>query len=146
MKLLCWFVLVLLLLSPACALVRIPDKSPTPTPNQERVTATIAGLKPADSDTPAAGICGEPKDEIVRIVLGSGPDGLPLAGRCLIIHPDQRLKLANGTGSQLSLDFAQFHMDLSAGEEMLLDRPVGEYLALGVHFLPLGPELWVKEP
>lgn len=146
MKLFWWFVLVLLLLSPACALVRIPDKTPAPTATQERVAATLAGLKPADSDTPAAGICGEPKDAILHIVLGSGPDGLPLAGRCLIIRPGQRIQLANGTGSQLSLDFAQFHMDLSAGEEMLLDRPVGEYLALGVHFLPLGPELWVKEP
>src|SRR3972149_4045455 len=39
-----------------------------------------SGLKPPDSDTPAAGICGEAQGDPVSIVLGIGPDGIPLAG------------------------------------------------------------------
>jgi hypothetical protein len=103
-----------------------------------------AGLKPADSDTPAAGICGAARDDITRIELGAGPDGLPLAGRCLVFTRRQRILLVNGTDAQLTFDFARYHVDLPAGGDMLLDSPVGEFLALGVHFLPHGPEIWVK--
>jgi hypothetical protein len=103
-----------------------------------------AGLKPADSDTPAAGICGAAQGDITRIELGAGPDGLPLAGRCMFFTRRQRIQLVNATGGRLTMDFARYSIDLEAGGEMLLDKPVGEFLALGVHFLPHGPEIWVK--
>ncbi len=107
--------------------------------------ATLAaGLKPADSDTPAAGICAQAAGELQRIELGAGPDGLPLAGRCWVLPQAVRLQLVNGTDAPLVFNFARYHVDLSPRAEMLLDSPVGEYLAPGVHFLPHGPEIWVK--
>jgi hypothetical protein len=103
-----------------------------------------AGLEPADADTPAAGICLEPGEDTVRVVLGTGNDGLPLAGRCLILHPAQRILLANATRERIQAVFAGYSIDLQPGEEMLLEKPAGEFLAVGVHFLPEGPEIWVK--
>lgn len=104
-----------------------------------------SGLKPADSDMPASGICGEARGDPVSIVLGIGPDGLPLAGRCVQITPAQRIKLINQSSSPFNILFGEYHIDLPVGGEMLLDKPAGQYVALGVHFLPMGPELWVKE-
>jgi len=103
------------------------------------------GLKPADSDTPAAGICGEAQGDPVTIILGTDSSGMPLAGRCIVIDPAQRIKLVNQSGNPLNTNFAGYQINLLAGDEMLLDKPVGQYLALGVHFLQMGPELWVKE-
>jgi hypothetical protein len=103
------------------------------------------GLKPPDSDTPAAGICGESQGNPVSIVLGVGPDGIPLAGRCIKITPAQRIKLINQSNGPFDMKFAEYYINLPVGSEMLLDQPVGQYLALGVHVLPMGPELWVKE-
>ncbi len=102
------------------------------------------GLKPPDSDTPAAGICGEPQENPVNILLGKDPSGLPLAGRCIAINTTQRIKLINQSNGPIGIKFAEYNFNLASGEEILLDKPVGEYLAVGVHFLPMGPELWVK--
>ncbi|NOH02698.1 MAG: hypothetical protein HND47_12430 [Chloroflexi bacterium] len=105
---------------------------------------TSGGLKPPDSDTPAAGICGDDQGDPVVITLGIAPDGLPKAGRCIAVNPAQRIKFINQSDGPLNTAFAEFHVDLPVGGEMLLDKPVGDYLALGVHHLPFGPELWVK--
>jgi hypothetical protein len=102
-------------------------------------------LKPADSDSPAAGICGEAQGDPVSIVLGIGPDGIPLAGRCIKITPAQHIKLINQSNGPFNIMFGEYHIDLPVGNEMLLDKPVDQYLAFGVHALPMGPELWVKE-
>jgi hypothetical protein len=106
---------------------------------------TSGGLKPPDSETPAAGICGEPQGDPVSIVLGIGPDGIPLAGRCVKITPSQRIKFVNQSNGPFNIKFAEYYITLPVGGEMLLDKPVGQYLALGVHFLSMGPDLWVKE-
>ncbi len=125
-----------------------PAVMPTPQPTETSLVpnpiAPAAGLKPADSDTPAAGICAEAASAVARIVLGAGPDGLPLAGRCWVLPPAVRIRLVNGSDAPLVFDFAHYRVDLAAGEEMLLDLPVGEFLAPGVHFLPNGPEIWLK--
>jgi hypothetical protein len=107
---------------------------------------TALTLKPADSDTPAAGICGSVEGEIVEVKIGSGPDGLPLSGRCIKITPTQQLKLINATAEQVRFSFGPFEVDLPAGGDLLLVNPVGEYLALGVHLLPNAPEIWLVEP
>ncbi len=102
-------------------------------------------LKPADSDTPAAGICNDVMGDPVTVALGIDLSGLPLAGRCLVIAPSQRIKLVNQSGNSINTNFAGYQFNLSVGGEVLLDKPAGQYLALGVHFLPMGPELWVKD-
>lgn len=101
-------------------------------------------LKPADGDTPAAGICGTSPGEIVQIELGTGPDGLPLGGRCVQVTPVQRIELANPTFESFHVTFGMFDVDVSSGSVVLLDKAVGEYLAPGVHFLPNGPVIWLK--
>jgi len=117
----------------------------TPVLSVASVPPSSSGLKSPDSETPAAGICGEPQGDPVSIVLGIGPDGIPLAGRCVKITPAQRIKLINQSNGPFNILFGEYHIDLPVGSEILLDKPVGQYLALGVHFLPMGPELWVKE-
>lgn len=102
------------------------------------------GLKPPDSDTPAAGICGDELGDPVIVILGNTPDGLPKAGRCIAINPAQRIRLINQSNGPFNIKFAEYYINLPVGGEILLDKPVGEYLAFGVHFLPMGPELWVK--
>ncbi len=106
---------------------------------------TSSSVKPAESDTPAAGICLEPQGDQVTIILGLDQSGMPLAGRCVAIAPRQRIRLINQSDGLFAIKFADFYIDLPFGNEVLLDKPVGEYLAQGVHFLPMGPELWVKE-
>lgn len=103
-----------------------------------------AGLKPPDGDMPAAGICGGVQGDPVVVILGLAPDGLPKAGRCIAIHPEQRIRLINQSDAPLDTTFAEFHLELPVGGEVLLDQPAGEYLALGVHIVPMGPELWLK--
>jgi hypothetical protein len=104
-----------------------------------------SGLKPPDSDTPAAGICGDARGDPVTVVLGTDSSGVPLAGRCISIDPAQRIKLVNQSANPIDMNFAGNQIKLLVGTEMLLDKPVDQYLALGVHSLPMGPELWVKE-
>jgi hypothetical protein len=102
------------------------------------------GLKPADSETPAAGICAEVKGETALIELGTGPDGLPLAGRCWILPAQARILLVNASQEALHFTFAGYAVDLEPGEERALGRNAGEMLARGAHALPYGPQLWLK--
>ncbi|HZD56830.1 MAG TPA: hypothetical protein VE136_08920 [Anaerolineales bacterium] len=123
-----------------------PERPSTPAVAQPSATVAqlAATLKPADSDTPAAGICADSQYDPVSIVLGSGPDGMPLGGRCIAVNTTQRILLINQTGSQVNFQFAGFNIDLPVGGELLLDKPAGDYLATGVHHLAMGPEVWVQ--
>lgn len=105
---------------------------------------TFAGVMPSSGEFPAAGVCGDAQGDPVNIVLGIGPDALPKAGRCIVIDPAQRIRLINQSDGLFDITFAENHINLPVGGEILLDKPVGEYLALGVHHLPMAPELWVK--
>lgn len=124
----------------------IPAVTSTPTIGGIDSSQTLSSseLKPPDSDTPAAGICASATGDPATVILGSDASGMPLAGRCMVIDPAQRIKLLNQSPNPLNMNFAGYQIDLSVGGEILLDKPVGQYLALGVHLLPIGPELWVK--
>lgn len=141
-----WNIALLLFLLIAAGCRPVPKNPPTPSVQSETAATAepAATLKPADSDTPAAGICADTQYDPVSIPLGSGPDGLPLAGRCIVVNTTQRIQLINQTESQVNFQFAGFDIDLPTGGEVLLDKPAGDYLALGVHLLPMGPEVWVK--
>jgi hypothetical protein len=140
----CMLLLPFVLIAAGCQPAIESRPTPTVQPESAATAEPAAALKPADSDTPAAGICGDAQYDPVSIPLGSGPDGLPLAGRCIVVKTTQRIQLINQTGSQVNFQFAGFNIDLPAGGEMLLDKPAGDYLALGVHLLPMGPEVWVR--
>ena len=112
----------------------------------DSVQASYEGvLKSPDANTPAAGICAEPQGDPVYIVLGTDGSGLPLAGRCVVVNPAQRIKLINQSVNPIKMRLMEYPITLFVGSELLLDRPVGQYLAQGVHSLNVGPELWVKE-
>lgn len=104
-----------------------------------------SGVKPADSGSPASGICGDALGDPVNITLGLDASGLPLAGRCIAIHPSQRIRLINQSNGPFGIKFADYIINIPVGGDLLLDQPIGQYLALGVHFLPMAPELWVKD-
>ena len=117
-----------------------------PDPNVATLPSSSSGLKPPNSESPAAGICQEAQQgDLVSIVLGIGADGIPLAGRCMIITPSQRIKLINQSSGPFNLLFGEYQINLPVGSDLLLKKPAGQYLAPGIHSLPNGPELWVKE-
>jgi len=117
----------------------------TAIPGVATVPPPPGGLKPPDGETPAAGICGEVQSDPVSIILGLGPDGIPLAGRCIRITFQQHIKVINQSNGPYNILFGEYQIDLPVGSEMLLDKSAGQFLALGVHILPMGPELWVTD-
>lgn len=102
-------------------------------------------IKPAEADTPAAGVCGGGSDLLIIILGYQEGDMFPLAGRCIAVDPSQRIKLINQSKGPIAIKMAEYDFTMPVGGEILLDKPVGQYLALGVHYLPVGPALWVKE-
>lgn len=117
----------------------------TPVPGTATSASSGSRLKSPDSDTPAAGTCSDAQSDPVFIVLGIGSDGTPLAGRCVQITPAQHIQLINQSNGPVNIQLGEYYIDLPAGNELLLDKPAGQYFALGVHSLPMGPELWVRE-
>jgi hypothetical protein len=117
-------------------------------------THASPGLWPADYDLPAAGVCGTDDGPIATV--DANPD--QPAPRCLIVRADQRLRVRNTTnnfkqpGQTITVQFAGYPARrLAVGEETLFDRPMGEYLAAGVHDVHLsvyqgsgGGEIWLK--
>lgn len=149
------FVLMLfLLLLPGCSMPALAADTATAAATAETspsaaqpAAPTITAMptkRPPDSDTPAAGICLQGEGGTVDVLLGLGPDDLPLAGRCIQIKPEQRVKLINQSGQDYSLSFGPFEETLPPGGELLLDLPAGDYLEFGVHLLPDGPAIWVQ--
>ena len=104
-----------------------------------------SGLKPVDYQFPAAGICSNAEGDPTNIILGTDGGGIPLAGRCLTVQPWQRIRLVNQANVPFAYKFGDFIFNLPIGGDLLLDKPVGQYLSAGVHTLPRGPELWLAE-
>ena len=103
------------------------------------------GLKPADADAPTAGICAQPPSgDVVTITINVD---VP-SPRCSQIKATQRLQVINNTGAAVEIDLGAVYASVGPGEGQTLDRPVGTYLAPGVHLLrtaPLagGAEIWL---
>ncbi len=112
----------------------------TSAPNNIAVTS---GLKPPDSDQPAAGICGLATDEIVTVTVN--PD-VP-SPRCVQVTGTQRLQVVNATDATVQVTLAQFNVQVQPGQAQLFDAPFGSYLAPGVHLVRViggsGPEVWL---
>jgi hypothetical protein len=107
--------------------------------------ATRATLIPADSDSPASGICAQAEGQWATVEIT--PD-VP-APRCVKISGDQRLKVINKTQSMIRVSLGEFVLDLQPGSEGTLDKQFKDYLEPGVHRVlstPFsGPELWLVE-
>lgn len=111
-----------------------------PLPSPEPVLATPI------SDAPAAGICAEPEDEIVTVVIQ--PD-IP-SPRCVKVHPTQRLSVQNETDLTYTLSLGALEAEVGPGQVYTFEETFGEILLPGVHRLELsdapgGPEIWLVE-
>ncbi len=119
------------------------EPTSTAAPTLEDPKPTASPLKPADSDAPASGICASSDGDIVEATLT--PDGPPMP-RCVKVTTAQRLKIINGSSTAVRITLGHFDVEIAAGQEALLDEPVGEYLAPGVHWIVNGPEVWLSQP
>src|SRR5205814_639503 len=71
-----------------------PSQPPSTTPG------TAVGLEPADSATPAAGICGSEVGRIGNVTLNGG--GNVPSPRCLVLRIDQLLSVTNATDTPIT--------------------------------------------
>ncbi len=104
---------------------------------------TKVPLKAADSDAPASGICASSDGDIVEATLTADGPSMP---RCVKVTAAQRLKIINGTSAPVRIMLGHFDVEIPAGGQAVLDEPVGEYLAPGVHLMVNGPEVWLSQP
>jgi hypothetical protein len=133
--------LLLVLLPAAFVAACAPAPTPTGLP-----PATIAPtLIPADSDSPAAGICGTMDGDWVTFTVFLD---VP-SPRCIQVHPGQRMEIANPTAGPIVVTFAGREMAIEAGASQRIDSPFGSFLAPGVHSLYVTqgsgnlPEFWL---
>ncbi len=100
----------------------------------------------ATSDTPAAGICALVTETVY--IMTVSPD-MP-SPRCLQVPLGALIGFNNQTGAPLTARLGGYEFLLPENEEVVLNVPVGTYLAPGVHQLQLdgngsAPEIWVIE-
>lgn len=126
--------------------------SPSPKPSTSPQLSKTGVLWPADADSPAGGICGSDSGAVVTVV--ANPD--TPAPRCLIVTANQRLRVVNGSnlsgaGKPITVTFADFAPRVvPIGGATLFDRPLGEYIAPGVHSIHIslygsgGGDVWLK--
>jgi hypothetical protein len=112
--------------------VQLNAPTPRPPTATALTTPSPSGLKPADSEFPAAGICFSPQEDVVSITITAGtmPDV-----RCMEVRPEQRLQFNNQTGATVRLQLGRFDVTLPPGQTALLDAACGSYLAPGDHFV-----------
>jgi hypothetical protein len=117
-------------------------------------TASASSRFPADAQQPAAGTCLPSTGSIATI--NANPD-VP-SPRCIVVRADQRLRVVNTTdvagsiGKPITITFADYPPRVVlVGQATVFDRPVGEYLAVGVHRVHIAPlyagsgaEVWLK--
>lgn len=132
-----WIAFTLLLASLAAA-CRAGATFDSPTPPE---TVTVRATPYAQQ--PAAGICAEADDEeVVMRLLPGIPDP-----RCVIVRPDQRLRVVNETGADVNISLGPFALPLPANGQTVIGPTFGEYLLPGVHVLSVDPccggELWL---
>jgi len=116
--------------------VQNPESPPSQTPN----------LATPESQSPASGICAEPESEWVVVTIRPDiPDP-----RCVIIQPDQMLKVVNGLPETVKVSIAKMEATIEPGGEHAFNLPFGQYLAPGgVHTIYSdlccgGASLWLK--
>jgi hypothetical protein len=97
------------------------------------------------AEFPAAGICPEVDGSIVTMIIRPDiPDP-----RCMIIQPDQRLRVVNDREITLEVALGRLTATLDPGESVTFDVPFGDLLLAGVHPLLVDPccggSLWLQE-
>lgn len=118
--------------SPAPVVSQTPQSISTPTQNS---------LKPADSQTPTAGICTGPvSDVIVTVTFGLDNVANP---RCTKVASNQKLKIINNSNQTISGKVGQYTINIQPNHSQNIDATFGLYLAPGVHKIA-GAEIWLQ--
>lgn len=98
-------------------------------------------LIPADSQTPAAGICAGPSnDEIVTVVFGMDNVAQP---RCTKVTSNQKLKIVNNSSQTISGTIGSYTINISPNKTQTIDATFGSYLLPGIHSIA-GAEIWLQ--
>jgi len=98
--------------------------------------------EPADSDTPAAGICSDPPiGQVATFTFGLDTPH----PRCGKVLPRQRLRLVNDRPETTTFSFLGERFRLVPGSSITLSPLLGDIWEPGVHRLGLsnGPEIWL---
>ncbi len=121
--------------------------APAPEPTEETAVPATRLPLPADSESPAAGVCMDPPaaDEARVAVHFDIP-----SPRCQKLYSHQILVVENATDERGTFWFGdgqEIVFSIEPRGEYLSEEPAGSYLAPGVHALRgapySGPELWV---
>jgi DNA-binding CsgD family transcriptional regulator len=103
------------------------DSSTTTSP-----TASVSNLKPADSQSPAAGICArDPGNGQARIQFNVD---VP-APRCQLVIATTYLHLVNNTEASVDFELGSFSGSLPPAGDAVSPLPAGQFLAPGVHVI-----------
>jgi hypothetical protein len=101
-------------------------------------------LKPADGQTPAAGICADDNNPIVNIDIN--PD--TANPRCVKVASQQKLQITNNWGEPIEVKLAQYDVTILPGKKQVVGEVFGSYLGKGVHrvniFSAPSPEIWLQ--
>jgi hypothetical protein len=160
------FLTICMLALTACrSTVGVVEPSPTATSTKEILdgtiqvsstqieTATYTPVPPdgpqllatPEAQEPAAGICGRAEGNLVIVTIYPDvPDP-----RCVIVDPDQMLKVVNSRDETIQVSLGRFEAVLDPGGDFSVCHPFGEYLAPGVHMIKVSPccgaSLWLQE-
>ena len=98
------------------------------------------------ADSPAAGLCAEFEGEVVTMTINPDmPDP-----RCVIVKPDQRLRVVNNLESEIEVSLGNVSSSILQSDAYTFEKTFGELLLPGVHNLGVSPccggSIWLKEP
>lgn len=106
-----------------------------------KLTDVAQSLIPADSDSPAAGICAAVAGPSVTVTVGNEDN--VASPRCVQIASGQMLNIVNNSLNPISLDLSNIKTTIQPGKNFEFPQAAGSFLAPGVHQI-VGAEIWLK--
>lgn len=105
-----------------------------------KFTSTSQSLIPANSTSPASGICSSESDQTVIITINDDtPDP-----RCVKVTSNQKLSIINKSKNSISINLSDtIKTTILPGKTYLFSQAVGLFLAPGVHSIA-GAEIWLQ--
>ena len=122
----------------------IKPQTTTTTPTTAPTTVAAETKSPADSNTPAAGACGEATSSLVLVTIF--PD-VP-SPRCVTVSTTQTLDILNNTDKTINAVLGSKKVTVAPNAHGYITDAFGNYLEVGVHDMTAspypGPEIWLK--
>jgi hypothetical protein len=141
-------VVVTFALVTACGHIASATAQNTQTPTPAATPSALRSYRATPiSAEPAAGICAGPYEGLIAVMNIEQDVPVPSI-RCLLLGPNQKLKVVNSTSKMQHIVLGLFQADIEPDGEYTFDMPLGEYLEPGVHALQgadgFYPELWLR--